>query len=138
MKGIMVTFDNERATIKDKKSREISFICEKGSHGMFYLLGIRTGDKAANLATNKEGGEWQDVAEEVDEKGKTPKTNMDGHTCGAHQIWGHKGKALLVKTAKFHNITLKEIFISMRRLWSRNCKPKSSVKNNQYKGHKTL
>jgi uncharacterized membrane protein YvbJ len=87
MAGYMVTFDDGKATIKDKKMGEITLICEQGYVGMLYLK------------------REQDVEEgEGDENGKTIKkvklpkqTWMDINV--AHQIWGHKGNALLLKTA---------------------------------------
>jgi hypothetical protein len=39
-----VTFDDNKATVQDKKTGETAFICKKGSNGIFYLTGVREGD----------------------------------------------------------------------------------------------
>lgn len=112
--GFRVTFDDEKATFQDKQTKETAFICKKGSIGMFYLRGVREGDHQDSLASflpTYESEEWKDIMEEVDKKGaninkvklpepKTMSINV------AHGYWTHKGKHLLHKAAKHHNITL--------------------------------
>jgi hypothetical protein len=57
------------------------------------------------------------VSEEIDEKGETvekkvlpkPKT-LDINV--AHRLWGHKGKAVMAKTAKNQNVTLKGTLVA--------------------------
>ncbi len=108
--GYQVSFEGTKTTIKDKKTGVSAFVCDKGGDGMFYLRGTRLDEKPVHLATN-EDEQWKDVTEEIDEKGVTVKKNilpkpttLDINV--AHRIWGHKGKALLVKTAKFNNVKL--------------------------------
>jgi hypothetical protein len=68
--GFMVMFDDEKATVQDKKTKVIAFTCDKGSDGMFYLRGTREGDRQDAEASFLAGDEpevWKDVEVEIDE-----------------------------------------------------------------------
>jgi hypothetical protein len=64
-----------------------------------------------NLATNK-SEKWKDVTEEINKNGiSVKKTGLPIPTSlginKTQRIWGHRGKALLAKTAKFNSVMLK-------------------------------
>jgi hypothetical protein len=107
--GFMVAFDDEKATICCKKTKEVAFICEKGNDGMFYLRGTRMMEHKVHLA-EEESETWKDVTDKIDDKGESIKTTLKAplklDINEAHGLWGHKGKALLEKTAKYQNIIL--------------------------------
>jgi hypothetical protein len=74
--GFTVAFDNKKATIRNKETSKIAFICEKGSDGMFYLRGEQQINDGSNLTTflaRELDGAWKDVLEPIDKKGETIK-----------------------------------------------------------------
>jgi hypothetical protein len=72
----MVTFDDKKATVQDKKTKETAFICEKRIDGMFYLRGNRQKedqDNGSSFLATDENAQWQDVTDEVNKKGENVK-----------------------------------------------------------------
>jgi hypothetical protein len=69
--GFMVTFDDEKVTVQDKKMKEMAFICEKRNDGMYYLSGVREGDHQNSLAlflATDNNEQWKNVVEKLTRK----------------------------------------------------------------------
>jgi hypothetical protein len=54
MAGDMVAFDDDKATIKDQVTKEITFLCDKRKDKMFYLRDNRMENNIATLLQMKE------------------------------------------------------------------------------------
>jgi hypothetical protein len=116
-KGHSVVMDNKSGYIatndtgmKDGLTKKIDL--DRGSDGMFYLKGKRLNEEQVHSVASEPGG-WTDVAQqELDEKGTPKKRNkekglprsMDFNE--AHELWGHKCKGLIKKTAKYFGVKL--------------------------------
>jgi hypothetical protein len=77
---------------------------------MFYLKGKRLNQHQANSVSAELGGSTNVEQQELNEKGTPKKSRKDKGLPPtmdfnkAHELWGHKSKGLIVKTAKYYGV----------------------------------
>ena len=107
----IVLESTDKAYITSNENETVKIHLSLGDDGMFYLRGKRVALESVHV--NEKESTWTDVAKEDLDDTKKPKSRrreknlpktMDFNE--AHDIWGHKGKGLLQKTAKRYGMKL--------------------------------